>query len=40
MEKRIIRKVWKNKLANQLLISIPISSSINEGDYVEVVKLK
>jgi len=40
MEKRIIRKVWKNKLANQLLISIPRTSDVQEGDYVEVIKLK
>jgi hypothetical protein len=40
MGKRIIRKVWKNKLANQMLVSIPKNFNINEGDYVEVKKLK
>lgn len=36
----IIRKVWKNKSSNQLLITIPNTSDILEGDYVEVRKIK
>jgi len=38
--KRIIRKVWKNRGANQKLISIPVDCDIQEGDYVEVTKVK
>ena len=37
--KQIIRKVWKNKGSNQLLITIPNISDIKEGDYVEVRKV-
>ena len=37
---KIIRKVWKNKATKQLLITIPLNSKINEGDYVEVKKVK
>lgn len=37
---RIIRKVWKNKSHNQLLITIPNDEGIKEGDYVEVKKVK
>jgi hypothetical protein len=37
---RVIRKVWKNRLNNQLLITIPNDSGIKEGDYVEVKKVK
>ena len=35
----IIRKVWKNKGNNQLLITIPKDSNISEGDYVELIKI-
>lgn len=38
MEK-VIRKVWKNKGSNQLLITIPNDSKIKEGDYVKVIKV-
>lgn len=38
--KKIIRKVWKNKSNNQKLITIPKNSNIEEGDYVEVKKVK
>ena len=37
---RFIRKVWKNKATNQLLITIPNDAGIKEGDYVEVKKVK
>ena len=37
---RIIRKVWANKLTNQLLITIPYNSKIKKGDYVEIKKVK
>ena len=37
---QIIRKVWKNKGSNQLLITIPNETEIKEGDYVRVVKLE
>ena len=37
MEK-IIRKVWKNKGNNQLLVTVPKHSDIKEGDIVELVK--
>ena len=39
-KKRVIQKVWKNKQANQKLVTIPKDSKINEGDYVEIKKLK
>jgi hypothetical protein len=37
---RIIRKVWKDKGKNQLHITIPNNEGIEEGDYVEVKKVK
>lgn len=37
---RIIRKVWKAKFTNQLLITIPKNKGIKEGDYVEVKRVK
>ena len=37
---RIIRKVWKNKQTNQLLITIPNKEGVKEGDYIEVKKVK
>lgn len=37
-DKRIIRKVWKNKKADQKLVTIPKLSKIEEGDYVEIIK--
>ncbi len=41
MEKdKIIVKVWKNKLNNQKLITIPASSDIEEGDYVVIKKVE
>ncbi len=36
--KNIIQKVWKNKGANQKLVTIPKDSDIEEGDYVQVIK--
>ncbi len=36
----IIRKVWKNKSNNQMLITIPNDSGIKEGDYVRVKKVE
>lgn len=38
--KKVIRKVWKNKGTDQLLITIPKDSGIKEGDYVEIKKVK
>ena len=37
--KPIIMKVWKNRIGNQKLITIPADSDINEGDYVLVKKI-
>jgi len=37
---QIIRKVWKAKHTNQLLITIPNNQGIKEGDYIEVKKVK
>lgn len=36
----IIRKVWKHKATNQLLITIPNNEGVKEGDYVRVKKVK
>ena len=38
-QEKIIQKVWKNKSANQKLVTIPKESEINEGDYVEIKKI-
>ena len=38
-EKRIIVKVWKNKLNKQKLVTIPQKSNIKEGDYVIIKKV-
>ena len=38
--KKIIRKVWKKNLTNQLLVSIPLNEGIKGGDYVEIKKVK
>jgi len=38
--KKVIMKVWKNKAKNQKLITIPKDCDIQEGDYVEVKKVK
>ncbi len=40
MTERIIQKVWKAKKANQKLVTIPAKSTIIEGDYVSIQKLK
>lgn len=40
VKKRVIMKVWKNKSRNQKLITIPKDCDIDEGDYVEVKKVK
>ena len=37
---KIICKVWKNKGANQKLITIPKDAMIQEGDFVEVKKIE
>ncbi len=37
---KVIMKVWKNKIKNQKLITIPKDSNIHEGDYDEVIKIK
>jgi len=34
----IIKKIWKNKTNNQLLVSIPNYLNFKEGDNVEIVK--
>ena len=39
-EKKIIMKVWKNTIKNQKLITIPKECNIQEGDYVEIIKIK
>ena len=39
-QEKIIMKVWKNKTKNQKLITIPKDCDIQEGDYVEVRKIK
>ena len=36
--KKVIRRVWKNKRADQKLVTIPKKCGIEEGDYVEVIK--
>lgn len=38
--KKIIMKVWKNKFNKQKLVTIPKDCSIDEGDYVEIKKVK
>jgi len=41
MEKeKIIKKVWRNKSNQQKLVTIPKDSNIEEGDYVEIRKVK
>jgi hypothetical protein len=37
---QLIRKVWKNKASNQLLVTIPNNAGIKEGDYIEIKKVK
>lgn len=39
-EKKIIMKVWKNKFNKQKLVTIPKDCEINEGDYVEIKRIK
>lgn len=36
----VIRKVWKAKATNQMLVSIPKDSGIKEGNYVRIEKVK
>lgn len=38
-DKKIICKVWKNKKANQKLITIPKNCTIEEGEYVNILKI-
>ena len=40
MVDKIIKKVWVNKKNKQKLITIPKSSKIKAGDYVEVKKVE
>ena len=37
---KIIMKVWKNKLISQKLVTVPKECDIEEGDYVEIIKVK
>jgi hypothetical protein len=37
--KKIIMKVWKNKLRDQKLITVPKDCEIQEGDYVQIIKV-
>lgn len=39
-QKRVIMKVWKNRIKNQKLVTIPKDCDIEEGDYVEIKKVK
>lgn len=34
--KKIIMRVWKNRIKNQKLVTIPKDCEIEEGDYVEI----
>lgn len=36
---KIIMKVRKNKTTNQKMITIPKDCDVEEGDYVEIIKL-
>lgn len=38
--KKIVMKVWKNKFNKQKLVTIPKDCNIQEGDYVEIKKIK
>lgn len=37
--KKIIQKIWVNKLNGQKLITIPKRSELKEGDYVKIIKV-
>jgi hypothetical protein len=37
---QLIRKVWKKRATNQLVVTIPNNAGIKEGDYVEIKKVK
>lgn len=39
MQERIIRKVWKNKSNDQLLVYIPKNCGLKEGEFVELIKV-
>lgn len=39
-KQRIIMKVWRNKQINQKLVTIPKDCDIEEGDYVEIKKVR
>ena len=39
-QEKVIMKVWKNKAKNQKLITIPKDCDIQDGDYVEIKKVK
>lgn len=36
---KIICKVWVRKKAGQKLVTVPRKSKINDGDYVEIIKI-
>jgi hypothetical protein len=37
---KIIVKVWENKKNKQKLATIPAKSKINNGDYIEIKKIR
>lgn len=39
-EKKIIMRVWKNKFNKQKLVTVPKDCEINDGDYVEIKRIK
>ncbi len=39
MTQRVIVKVWKNKGANQKLITVPKDCDIEAGDYIQLIKI-
>ncbi len=36
----IIKKIWKNSGTGQLFVTIPKDSTLNEGDYVKIIKVE
>lgn len=40
MIKMLIRKVWKAKKRNQLIVTIPKNEGIQEGDYIKIEKIQ
>ena len=37
---QLIRKAWKKKYTNQLMVTIPNGAGIKEGDYIKIKKAK